>query len=157
MLDGGDNMKVNLKVNNADRFIEIDAGEMLYETLRKAGFLSVKKSCDTGACGVCTVLLDGKPVPSCSYLTMKADGHSITTVEGVQEEAEKLGRIMNEGGAVQCGFCTPGFILTVISMKEYLKNPTDDDIKHYLVGNLCRCSGYQAQMRAVKKYLGVSE
>lgn len=150
-------MKVKLRINNVERLVEIEPGEMLCDTLRKSGCLSVKKSCDTGACGVCTVLLDGKPIPSCSYLAVKADGHTITTVEGVKEEAERLGKIMNEGGAVQCGFCTPGFVLTVISMKDNLKNPTEDDIKHYLVGNLCRCSGYQAQMRAVKKYLGVAE
>lgn len=150
-------MKSRLIINGVERCIDIEPGEMLYDTLRRVGLSSVKKSCDTGSCGVCTVLLDGKPIPSCSYLATKADGHHITTVEGVQDEAERIGRLMNEEGAVQCGFCTPGFVLTVVSMKEHLKNSTNEDIKNYLVGNLCRCSGYQAQMRAVKKYLGVSE
>lgn len=148
-------MKVNLRINNYDKSVEINPGEVLYDTLRRLGFSSVKKSCETGSCGVCTVLLDGKPIPSCSYLTAKADGHSVTTVEGVQEEAERIGRLMNEEGAVQCGFCSPGFVLTVISMKKELLNPTDDEIRKYLVGNLCRCSGYQCHLRAVKKYLEV--
>lgn len=149
-------MKINFKINNTPKSVEIEPGDMLYDVLRKLGFLSVKNACDTGSCGVCTVLLDGDPVLSCSYLAAKADGHSITTAEGVQEEAEKIGTCMNEEGAVQCGFCTPGFVLTVISMKDHLKNPTDDEIKNYLVGNLCRCSGYEVQTRAIKKYLGVS-
>lgn len=148
-------MKISLNINNAVRNIEIEPGEMLYDVLRKLGYLSVKKSCDTGSCGICTVLLNGQPVLSCSYLAVKADGQNITTVEGVQEEAEKIGICMNEEGAVQCGFCTPGFVLTVVSLKKNLKNPSDEDIKNYLVGNLCRCSGYQVQMSAVKKYLGV--
>jgi carbon-monoxide dehydrogenase small subunit len=155
--NGGEIVIINLNINGKDKTPDINPGDTLYDVLRGMGFISVRKSCDTGYCGVCTVLLDGQPVPSCSYLAAKADGRSITTVEGVLEEAEKIGSFMTEEGSVQCGFCSPGFVLTVIAMKNSLKNPTDEDIKRYLVGNLCRCSGYQGQMRAVKKYLGVSE
>lgn len=150
-------MKINLKINGKDRTVEIQGSETVYDVLKSFGFTSVKKSCDTGVCGVCTVLLDDKPIPSCSYLAAKADGCSITTIEGVEKEAEEFGRLMNEEGAIQCGFCTPGFVLTAISMKKRLKNTDDENIKKYLAGNLCRCSGYEGHLRAVKKYLGVSE
>lgn len=149
-------MKINLKINETNRQVEISADETLYEVLRRCGINSVKKSCDTTSCGVCTILLDEKPVASCSYLAAKADGHSITTIEGVQTEADRIGKLMNDEGAVQCGFCTTGFILTVIAMNKELENPNEDEIKNYLIGNLCRCSGYEGQMRAVKKYVEVS-
>lgn len=148
-------MRVKLKINNNESALDIKAGEMLYDVLRRQGFTSVRKSCGTAACGVCTVLLDGKPIPSCSYLAAKAEGHNITTIEGVREEAAKVSSYITEEGAVQCGFCSPGFILTVISMKEFCISPGEEEIKDYLVGNLCRCSGYQGHLRAVKKYLGV--
>lgn len=150
-------MKINLKINGLEKTVEIGGGDMLYDILRKLGYKSVKKSCGTGSCGVCTVLLDGEPIPSCSYLAARADGHEITTMEGVIKESQEIARYINEEGAVQCGFCTPGFVLTVIAMKRQLENPTEEDINNYLVGNLCRCTGYQGQMRAVKKYMGVSE
>lgn len=150
-------MRINLKINGEDRSVDIEPGEMLYDVLRRCGYKSVKKSCGTSSCGVCTVLLDGKPIPSCSYLAFKAEGHRITTIEGVKKEAQRLGSIINEEGVVQCGFCSPGFLLTVIAMKSELVNPSQDDINSYLAGNLCRCTGYQGQLRAVKKYLGVSE
>lgn len=149
-------MKIKLNINNEAKVIDIEDGATLYDVLRGCGFTSVRKSCGTSSCGVCTVLLDGKPVASCSYLAAKADGHSITTIEGVQKEAEIIGDFMNREGAIQCGFCSPGFILTVIAMKMELQNPSEDEIKSYLAGNLCRCTGYEGQHRAVKKYLGVS-
>ena len=149
-------MKINMRINNSDRSFDIEPSEMLYDTLKKLGFTSVKKSCGNGCCGICTVLLDGNPIPSCAYLTVKCDEHSITTIEGVPEEAEKIGVYLTDEGAVQCGFCTPGFLLTIIAMKKELKDPTEEKIKNYLVGNMCRCSGYQGHLRAIKKYLGVS-
>lgn len=150
-------MKININVNKAVKEVEINGGDTLYDVLRGLGFTSVRKSCGTSSCGVCTVLMDGSPVASCSYLAAKADGHSITTIEGAQEEAERIGAFMNQEGSVQCGYCTPGFILTVMAMKNELQNPDDESIKAYLVGNLCRCTGYEGQHRAIKKYLGVSE
>lgn len=150
-------MKINFRINNSTKSVELRPDEHLYEVLKRCGVASVKKSCGTSSCGVCTVLLDGKPVASCSYLAAKADGHDITTIEGEPQEAEVLGKLMNLEGAVQCGFCTPGFMLTVIAMKRELTNPSENDIKHYLVSNLCRCSGYEGQLRAVKRYMGVSQ
>ncbi|TDT63663.1 (2Fe-2S)-binding protein [Fonticella tunisiensis] len=150
-------MKINLKINNINRDIDVEPGEVLYDVLRRCGFTSIKKACGTSSCGVCTVLLDGMPVPSCSYLAVKADGHNITTIEGIKEEADRIGKFMVEEGAVQCGFCSPGFLLTVIAMEREIENPDSQGIKNYLAGNLCRCSGYEGQLRAVKKYMGVSE
>ncbi|WP_186429140.1 (2Fe-2S)-binding protein [Clostridium sp. BSD9I1] len=148
-------MKINLKINGTLRLIEIEAHEVLHDVLRSCGFTSVRKACDTGNCGICTVLLDGKPVPSCSYLAVKAEGHEVTTIEGVEKEAEEIAKLITAEGAEQCGFCSPGFVLTVIAMKRELQNPTVDGMKNYLVGNLCRCSGYQGHLRAVKKFMGV--
>lgn len=149
-------MRICLNINNVAQEIDIMPGEVLYDVLKRCGISSVKKSCGTSNCGVCTVLLDGRPVPSCSYLAAKAEGCSITTIEGVMEEADVVGSLMNKEGAVQCGFCTPGFVLTVIAMKRELKSPTVEEIKNYLAGNLCRCSGYEGQLRAVKRYMEVA-
>ncbi|XFA98926.1 (2Fe-2S)-binding protein [Candidatus Izemoplasma sp. B36] len=147
-------MLVNLIVNNQNKVFSCEPGDFLLDTLRENNYLSVRRGCDTTNCGVCTVLFDGKPVPSCSLLTVKAEGHHITTVEGIQKEAEKIGKYFGDEGADQCGYCNPSLALTVYAMKKELKNPTDEEIKEYLVGNLCRCTGYIAQERAIKKYLG---
>lgn len=152
---GGVTVKINFSINNSSKSIEINPSETLYDVLNRCGISSVKKACGTSSCGICTVLLDGKPIPSCSYLAAKIDGHKITSIEGVPEEAELLGDLMNGEGAVQCGFCTPGFLLTVIAMKKELISPDIQQIKNYLVGNLCRCTGYEGQLRAVKRYMEV--
>lgn len=148
-------MQVDIVVNEKSHSLDVDKDEFLLDTLRKAGYLSVKRGCDTSCCGLCTVWLEGKPILSCSMLSVRANGKKITTIEGLQEEAEKFARIFTAEGAEQCGFCSPGFVMTVIAMKKELNNPTDDEIKHYLAGNLCRCTGYMGQLRAVKKYLEV--
>lgn len=149
-------MRIKLNINGTDKLADIEPGDVLYKILNKLGYKSVKKSCGTGCCGACTVLLDGHPIPSCSYLAIRAEGKHVTTIDGIKEEAEKIGRFLTEEGVVQCGFCTPGFVLTVAAMKNELKNPTDDEINNYLAGNICRCSGYAGQLRAVRKYMGVS-
>lgn len=149
-------MKINLKINGLDRKIEIEPGEMLADVLNRNAY-TVRKGCDTGSCGLCTILLDEKPISSCSYLAIKADGHTITTIDGVQDKAEEIGKFLVAEGVEQCGYCSPGFVLTVIGMEKELKNPSEEEIKHYLVGNLCRCSGYVGHLRALKKYLGVSQ
>ncbi|KDR95740.1 carbon-monoxide dehydrogenase small subunit [Peptoclostridium litorale DSM 5388] len=148
-------LKLNININGNDIAVEAHADEFLADMLRRYGFLSVKKGCDTGSCGLCTVWVDEKPVLSCSYLAARANGKRITTIEGLQEEAAEFASFLTGEGAEQCGFCSPGFIMTVLAMKRELKNPTEESIKHYLNGNLCRCTGYVGQLRALKKYMGV--
>jgi aerobic carbon-monoxide dehydrogenase small subunit len=148
-------MHIELKVNGKKHNLDVAGDEFLLDTLRSAGYLSVKRGCDTTNCGLCTVWIDGKPSLSCSVLVATANGKEITTLEGLQKEARKFADIFTAEGAEQCGFCSPGFVMTVIAMKKELQNPTDEDIKHYLAGNLCRCTGYMGQLRAIKKYLEV--
>jgi len=148
-------MDINIKINGKNMTFEIDADDYLSETLRKYGYMSIRKGCDTSSCGLCTVWLDGKPVLSCSTLSVRANGAEITTIEGVQKEAEEFASFLVAEGAEQCGFCSPGFIMTVLAMKRELSNPSEAEIKNYLNGNLCRCTGYMGQLRALKKYMGV--
>jgi carbon-monoxide dehydrogenase small subunit len=149
-------MQIEININNRKTLLEVDCNEFLADTLRKHGMLSIRKACNTSCCGLCTVWVEGNPVLSCSLLSVKAAGKNITTIEGVQKEAEAFAIILVAEGAEQCGFCSPGFIMTVLAMKRELQNPAEEDIIHYLTGNLCRCTGYMGQLRAVKKYLGVN-
>lgn len=148
-------MKIEVFVNSKRIEMEVEYDEFLVETLRRYGFSSVKRGCDTGSCGLCTIWIDEKPTLSCSTLAVRAAGKHITTIEALQAEAKEVAEFLVAEGADQCGFCSPGFLLTVLAMKKELKNPTDESIKHYLAGNLCRCTGYLGQLRAIKKYLGV--
>ncbi|MBV7274973.1 (2Fe-2S)-binding protein [Clostridium thailandense] len=148
-------MQVEFTLNNKKVNFEIEADEFLADTLRAQGMLSIRKGCNTSCCGLCTVWIDGKPTLSCSVLSIRAQGKNITTIEGLEKEADEFAKILVSEGAEQCGFCSPGFIMTVIAMKNELVNPTEEEIIHYLTGNLCRCTGYMGQLRAVKKYLEV--
>lgn len=148
-------MIIELNINGHLECFTVRPDEFLLETLRNNHYTSVKRGCETTSCGVCTVLFDGKPIPSCSYLSVRADGHEVTTVEGIQEEAGKLAELFGEEGADQCGFCNPGLALAVYAMKQELTEPTDEAIRHYLVGNLCRCTGYIAQHAAIRNYMEV--
>lgn len=150
-------MQIETIINSRPITLTFAPGEFLYETLRRYGYLGVKQGCDTGSCGLCTVWLNGQPTLSCSTLTARMGNVSITTIEGVQEEAREFGSFMVQEGADQCGFCSPGFTMTVLAMKRELQDATEEQIEHYLAGNLCRCTGYKAQMRAVKKYMGVGQ
>jgi len=147
-------MRIRLTINGEERQFDVDINEYLVDTLRNNNYLSVHRGCDTTNCGVCTVLLDGKPVPSCSVLSVCADRHDILTVEGIAEEAEKIAGFFGREGADQCGYCNPALALTIYAMKKELKHPTREEVKKYLVGNLCRCTGYQSQETAIMKYLG---
>lgn len=149
-------MQIEMAINHKKVKMEIEADEFLSETLREYGMVSVRKGCDTTCCGLCTVWIDGKPTLSCTTLSVRAMGKEITTIEGVAAEAEDFARVLAAEGAEQCGFCSPGFIMTVLAMKRELQNPSEEAIIHYLTGNLCRCTGYMGQLRAVKKYLGVA-
>lgn len=148
-------MVVNLKINGSHYTLDVPPDEFLLTTLRNLGFLSVRQGCDTSTCSVCTVHVDGKAVLSCTVLTCRLDGHEVTTLEGVQEEAETIGKFLVEEGVEQCGYCSPGLIMSILYLEKCVTNPTDEQILHYLNGNLCRCSGYEGQLRAIKKYLEV--
>lgn len=148
-------MLVELNVNGKKRKVDIEPEEYLVDSLRKVGNLSVKRGCDTGCCGLCSVWINKRPTLSCATLTVRALNKEITTIEGLEKEASEFAKILVSEGAEQCGFCSPGFIMTVIAMKEELSNPTEEEIIHYLTGNLCRCTGYMGQLRAIKSYLGV--
>lgn len=148
-------MLVELNVNGKKRKVDIEPEEYLVDSLRKLGNLSVKRGCDTGCCGLCSVWINKRPTLSCATLTVRALNKEITTIEGLEKEASEFAKILVSEGAEQCGFCSPGFIMTVIAMKEELSNPTEEEIIHYLTGNLCRCTGYMGQLRAIKSYMGV--
>ncbi len=146
-------MIITVNINGKNVTEDIEADLILLDFLRKHGCYSVKRGCETSNCGLCTVLMDERPVLSCSILAAKADGKKIMTLEGLQKEAEEFGTFVANQGAEQCGFCNPGFIMNVIAMFREYENPTDEEIKEYLAGNLCRCSGYEGQMRAIKKFM----
>ncbi len=146
-------MLITVMINGKKYTDEIAPDMVLLDYLRQKGCYSVKRGCETSNCGLCTVHLDGKPILSCSYLAARADGHSVTTLEGLQEEAAEFGAFLADQGGEQCGFCSPGFIMNVLAMVRELKNPTEAEILEYLSGNLCRCTGYQSQLRAIKNYL----
>ena len=145
-------MEITIRVNGRPVTDKIDPSASLQEFLRAHGFKSVKCACETSGCGACTVLMDGSPVLSCSVLAARAGGHEITTLEGLQDEAKEIGTFIAAEGADQCGFCNPGYIINTIALFRENNCPTDDEIKIYLSGNLCRCTGYEGQMRALKAY-----
>jgi len=146
-------MEVKFQLNGKPAAADIEPDCMLLDLLRDMGCYSVKRGCDTTNCGLCTVLVNGKPSLSCAMPAARAEGKEIVTLEGLQEEAEDFGRFLAKEGAEQCGYCSPGFIMNVIAMMRELKDPSIEEIKEYLAGNLCRCSGYEGQMRAIRNYM----
>lgn len=148
-------MNVEFTLNARKVCVAIEADEMLYSVLRRLGMYSVKCGCETTNCGLCTVHMDGKAVLSCSVPAARCAGHVITTMEGLQDEAKCLGECLAGEGAEQCGFCAPGMMMNVFALAKENPHATDDEIDAFLAGNLCRCSGYVSQRRAVKKYLAM--
>ena len=146
-------MEIKLKLNGSAISASVEADTVLLDFLREKGCLSVKRGCDTSNCGLCTVLMDGKPVLSCSTLAVRADGHEIYTLEGLQAEAADFVGFIADQGADQCGFCNPGFVMNTIALLRENPDPTDDEIRAFLAGNLCRCSGYDGQLRGIRNYL----
>jgi carbon-monoxide dehydrogenase small subunit len=146
-------MQIELFLNQKKIKAEIEADMLLIDFLRAHGCYSVKRGCETANCGLCTVFVDEKPVLSCSVLAARAAGHKITTLEGLQEEAEDFGSFLADQGAEQCGFCNPGFIMNAIAMFRANPDPTEAEILEYLSGNLCRCTGYEGQLRSIEAYL----
>ncbi len=146
-------MKLTLELNGRSVTAEIAPDLLLIDFLRSRGCKSVKRGCETSNCGLCTVFVEDKPVLSCSMLAARAEGKKVTTLEGLTEEAEAFGAYVADQGAEQCGFCNPGFMMNAIAMFRENPDPTDEEILEYLAGNLCRCSGYEGQMRGIKSYL----
>lgn len=146
-------MEIKIVLNGRRITESIDADKLLIDFVREHGCYSVKRGCDTSNCGLCTVLMDDVPVLSCSMLAARADGHKITTLEGLQEEAKEFIGYIADQGADQCGFCNPGLVMNTIALLRENPDPTDEEIKSYLAGNLCRCSGYDGQLRGIRGYL----
>ena len=146
-------MEIELKLNGRAITASVEADTVLLDFLREKGCLSVKRGCDTSNCGLCTVLMDGKPILSCSTLAVRADGHEIHTLEGLQKEASDFVGFIADQGADQCGFCNPGFVMNTIALLRENPDPSDDEIRAFLAGNLCRCSGYDGQLRGIRNYL----
>ena len=146
-------MEIIIKVNGRRIAEQIEPDLLLIDFLRKHGCYSVKRGCETANCGLCTVLMDEKPILSCSMLAVRIDGKKIVTLEGLQKEAEEFGTFLANEGAEQCGFCNPGFIMNVIAMLRELEEPDEEQIKEYLTGYLCRCSGFVSQTASILKYL----
>jgi aerobic carbon-monoxide dehydrogenase small subunit len=150
-------MRLELTVNGELREADVWAGESLLYVLReRLGLPGSKNACEQGECGSCSVLLDGKLVCACLVLAAQADGHELVTVEGLGEEGElhPVQAAFAETGAVQCGFCTPGFIVATADLLARTPSPTDDEIREALSGNLCRCTGYAKIFDAVRLAAG---
>jgi len=144
---------IRIEVNGVSRKAFIEPTRMLVDFLRDhLGLTGTKKSCGSGNCGACTVILDGKAVNSCLILAAEADGQSVTTIEGLQENEllHPLQKVFVEYGAIQCGFCTPGMILTAKALLDQNPVPSEDQIREALAGNLCRCTGYSKIIEAIK-------
>jgi carbon-monoxide dehydrogenase small subunit len=146
-----------LTVNGIPYPVEIEAGMSLLHAVRDVvGLTGSKEGCDDSECGACMMLLDGKPVNACSYLALQADGREVTTVEGLADgdELSPLQRAFLDEGGVQCGFCTPGMLISATVLLRENPTPTEEEIRLALGGNLCRCTGYAGIVRAVQKAAG---
>lgn len=146
-------MQIHFTLNHKKTAAEIAPDILLIDLVRSLGCKSVKRGCETANCGLCTVFLDEKPVLSCSVLAARVDGRSVTTLEGLQEEAAEFGAFIADQGAEQCGFCNPGFIMNALALFREKPDPNEEEIKEYLAGNLCRCSGYEGQLRGIQNFL----
>ncbi|MBI4936561.1 MAG: (2Fe-2S)-binding protein [Actinobacteria bacterium] len=147
-------VSITLNVNGVDYPVAVDQGRNLLSVIRtEVGLTGTKEGCDDCECGACMVLLDGQPVNSCSYLAAQAQGKAITTVEGLMDgqEMHPLQRNILEDGGVQCGFCTPGMLVSACALLERNPSPTEEEVRIGLSGNLCRCTGYAKIVTAVQR------
>ena len=144
---------IAFSLNGRSIQVDVPSNTLLIDLVRdRLGFKGTKRSCDMEVCGACTMLLDGEPISSCTTLAVDVNGHEVTTIEGVTP-AKGLSRIQEAfvvHGGLQCGFCTPGFIMAVTALLRRNRHPTDEEIRHYLHGNLCRCTGYTKIFEAIK-------
>jgi carbon-monoxide dehydrogenase small subunit len=144
---------IRLRVNGEPREVSVNDNETLLECLReRLGLTAAKQACGEGRCGACTVLLDGLPVNSCLVLAVEAEGAEILTLEGLRQgnRLHPLQQSFIREGAIQCGYCTPGMIMTAKALLDRVSNPEDEEIRKALAGNLCRCTGYEQIVRAIK-------
>ena len=150
---------ISLKVNGIERSVEVEPRTTLLELVREQFNLTgAKLGCDIQVCGACTLLLDGKPVSACSVLAVDADGCDILTIEGLgnKDSLHPIQEAFMEFGALQCGYCTSGFILTAKALLDEIPRPTDEQIRDYLAGNFCRCGCYQEIMQAIRNVAKIS-
>lgn len=146
-------MQIQFTLNDKPVTAEVRPDTLLLDLVRSLGCTSVKRGCETSNCGLCTLFLDDKPVLSCSVLAVRAAGRRVTTLEGLQQEAAEFGAFIADQGAEQCGFCNPGFVMNALALFRENPYPTEDEIREYLAGNLCRCSGYEGQLRGILAFL----
>jgi carbon-monoxide dehydrogenase small subunit len=149
---------ISLKVNGSERSVEVEARTTLLDMVREQfGLTGAKLGCDIQVCGACTLLLDGKPVSACSVLAVDADGCDVLTIEGLsnKDSLHPIQEAFMEFGALQCGYCTSGFILTAKALLDENPKPSDEQIREYLAGNFCRCGCYQEIMQAIKNVAGI--
>jgi len=149
--------QIHIRVNGMDRSLEVEARTTLLDMVREQlGLTGAKLGCDIQVCGACTLLVDGKPVSACSFLAVDADGAEILTIEGLSEKdaLHPLQEAFMEFGALQCGYCTSGFILTAKALLDECPRPSEEQIRDYLAGNFCRCGCYQEIMQAIKNVAG---
>ena len=144
-------MELKFELNGKKIATVVEADSLLLDVLRSLGCASVKRGCESSNCGLCTVFVDDKPVLSCSVLAARVAGRKVTTLEGLQEEAADFGAFIADQGAEQCGFCN------AIAMFRENPHPTEEEILSYLSGNLCRCSGYEGQLRGIQSYLAFKD
>ncbi len=151
-------MEIEFTLNGVRKRVQVEPNELLLNVLREKLYMTgTKYGCGIGECGACTVLLDGEPVLSCLVLAADVDGREVTTIEGLArgEELDEVQKAFVEEGAVQCGFCTPGFIITAKSLLMENPNPSEEEVREYIKGNLCRCTGYMNIVKAILRAAGV--
>lgn len=143
---------ISFTLNGRNVSTEIEPHRNLVELLHRFDLFGARESCGQGLCGCCTALVDGEPVSGCLYFAVRVDGRSVTTVEALDADGtlSKVQQAFIDHGAFQCGFCTPGFVLMTHQLLKEMPNPSDDDIRHYLSGNLCRCAAYPEIIAAVQ-------
>ena len=146
-------MRIHLTVNGTERVWDVAPGDTLLDALRREGFVGVKRGCGTGDCGACTILLNGRAVNACLLLAVKAEGGAVVTIEGIAEggRLHPIQEAFLEAGAVQCGYCTPGMVLSAVSLLSHSPDPSEAEIREAISGNLCRCTGYVKQIAAVEQ------
>ncbi len=144
-------MRVDVVVNGEPSTWDVPAGEILLDTLRSHGLYGAKRVCESGECGACAVMVNGEAVDSCILLTAQVSGAEIVTVEGLERDnlLHPVQAAFSENGAIQCGFCIPGMVVTAASYLRENSSPTEEEIRHVFVGNLCRCTGYKKPVEAV--------